>query len=174
MTSSNTVSREENRVVEPRLLQLVRHGSSSTSNDDEVSISVGDHLHSIKFSNYRRNRFERLRTALSQMSSFDEKHPLFVEGELAGRAQLVLDTIENNSDVEPPQLYPFEDDTLVLKWSAALMDRFLSVVGSEVEVTTEESSSSSAKTVEFGERWQESLRGLFESIGANFSSSSGA
>lgn len=84
--------------------------------------------------NYRAHMYGAVREALSLMPKFSLGHPFYLEDGVAAEAKILLSLIEENLEVEAPQVFPQDDETLVLKWAYGKIERLMSITETELTI----------------------------------------
>lgn len=109
-------------------------GSSARSHTLIQRRSTSPSQSSLMGDNHRTYQFGAVQEALSKMSRLPEGHPYRVEADAANRARDLLGIVMSHMKVSAPQLFPFEGDSVVLKWIDGDVERYLSVEADSLEI----------------------------------------
>ena len=84
--------------------------------------------------NFRSERFNAVLSTVQHMGRMPIGHPIHIDHQLAARAVDLIGVLNQLMDVDVPMLFPLDDDTLVLKWSRAGIERFLTLSVEDVDL----------------------------------------
>jgi hypothetical protein len=83
---------------------------------------------------HRAISYSKVLQAIKRMTQMSEDHPFHLDAETAEQSSEILGVLFNNVDIDAPQIFPHEGDTLVLTWQNTMLKRLLSVSPGEVDV----------------------------------------
>lgn len=86
------------------------------------------------FNNFRADCFNFVLSTVQLMGRVPKGHPLHIGPQLAMRAVDFIGVLNQNTDVDVPRLLPIDEDTLILKWSKAGIDRSLTITLEDIDL----------------------------------------
>ncbi|MCP8886611.1 hypothetical protein NF348_05805 [Devosia sp. XJ19-45] len=75
----------------------------------------------------RGQQFAALTSAVKKLSELPSYHSLYVDPEVCVRATDLLGLLSAQTDVDPPRLFPQDEETLALTWTQGRFIRMLSI-----------------------------------------------